>query len=199
MSTLEEEYKKIELERKKCIKQINELENDEKVKTYFNLCQKNDQLASQQKELYKQIKNEEYSTCNHIWVTTLHNYDGIEGRSYNYCGCIKCGLDQSVLHIMDNCNSLNCLTLEQQAMYNYMNNNYYYKTGINIKMLCNLDLARAIYRKIRFHNQNINDETVRKYFEIALYNIRNNKVTEERKTNRAKRLSLYENFNNWNN
>lgn len=196
MSTLKEQYDKIVLERKELITQINELEDDAKIKTYFRLCSQNNQLAEQQKELYKQVKVEEYSSCNHIWVTTLHDYDSFEGRSYNYCGCVKCGLDQRVFHSMENCHKLDYLTLDQQIMYNFMHGGYY-KSGIDTKVLCDLDLAKAIYAKIKEAHPDIDDEMARKYFEIALDNIRNIKVTDKRKNNRAKRLSLNPKFNKW--
>lgn len=96
MENLKTKYDQIVLKREELIEQINVLAENESVKKYFELRSQNDELANQQKELYKQIKVEEYSSCNHIWVNTLHNYDSWEGRSYNYCGCIKCGLDKRV-------------------------------------------------------------------------------------------------------
>ena len=81
-------------------------------------------------------------------------------------------------------------------MYDFMYGGVY-RSGIDTKMFCDLDLAKAIYSKIREAHPNIDDETARKYFEIALDNIRNIKVTEERKANRAKRLLLIPGFNRW--
>lgn len=196
MSTLQEQYAKIVSERKEIITQINELADNEKVKTYFRLCNQNNQLAEQQKDLYKQIKVEEYSSCNHIWVTTLHDYDSFEGRSYNYCGCMKCGLDQRIFNLMENCHKSDYLTLEQQIMYNFMYRSSY-KSGIDTKVLCDLDLAKAIYAKIKEAHPDIDDEIARKYFEIALDNIRKSKVNDERKASRIKRLSLNPKFNKW--
>ena len=60
-----------------------------------------------------------------------------------------------------------------------------------------LDLAKAIYSKIKESHPDIDDETARKYFEIALDNIRKIKVNDERKVSRAKRLSLSPKFNKW--
>lgn len=70
--------------------------------------------------------------------------------------------------------------------------------GINTKIPCDLNLAKAIYSKIKKAHPNIDDKTATKYFEIALDNIRNIPVNEERKINRARRLSLFSNFNRWN-
>ena len=44
---------------------------------------------------------------------------------------------------------------------------------------------------------NGNDLIAIKYFEIALDNIRNIDVSDERKVNRAKRLALMPSFNKW--
>ena len=65
------------------------------------------------------------------------------------------------------------------------------------KLVCNLDLAKAIYSKIKEAHPDIDDETARKYFEISLDDIRNIKVNDERKKSRAKRLSLNPDFNKW--
>ena len=81
-------------------------------------------------------------------------------------------------------------------MYDFMYGGVY-RSGIDTKMFCDLDLAKAIYSKIREAHPNIDDETARKYFEIALDNIKNIKVSDERKTSRAKRLSLSLKFYKW--
>lgn len=196
MSTLKEKYDKILSEREIIIKQINELKNSDILKRYFDLCNQNEQLVSQQKELYKKMKIEEYSSCNHIWVNTLHDYDSHEGRSYNYHGCIKCGLDQRVFYMYEQCHNLDWFTLEQRVMYDFMYGGAY-RSGIDTKVLCDLDLAKAIYSKIKEAHPYIDDETTRKYFEIALDNIRKIKVNAERKESRAKRLLLSPKFNKW--
>lgn len=198
METLKERYDEIVSERNEIIGQINALAENEEVKEYFALCKQNDILANRQKDLYKQIKIQEYSSCSHIWVTTFHDYDRWEGRSHNYRGCIKCGLDQRVFNTIDGWyNSSYWLSLGDRIMYDFMND-YQYGGGIDTKVLCDLDLAKAIYSKIKEVHPDIDDETAIKYFEIALNNIRNIKVSEERKENRAKRLSLNPDFNKWN-
>lgn len=199
MENLKTKYDQIVSERKGLIEQINVLAEDETVKKYLQLRSQNDKLANQQKDLYEQIKVEEYSSCNHIWVNTLHDYDRWEGRSYNYCGCIKCGLDRRVFHLMEGYHSsLDWLTLDQRIMYDFMAGRHTtYGTGINTHILCDLDLAKAIYSKIKEVHPDMDDETAIKYFRAALHNIRGTKVNEERKVSRAKRLSLNPQFNKW--
>ena len=196
MENLKEKYNHIVSERQTIIDQINVLAENETVKEYFALREQNDKLASQQKDLYKQIKVEEYSSCNHIWVNTLHDYDSWEGRSYNYHGCVKCGLDKRVFHLMERFHSLDWLTLDQQIMYDFVEN-HHSSSGINSNLLCDLDLAKAIYAKIKKVHPDIDDETAVKYLKVALHNIRDIKVSDERKESRAKRLSLKPGFNKW--
>lgn len=194
MANLKEQYNQIILNRKGIIVRINELEENEAVKEYLDLCKQSDQLLREQKQLYTQVKVEEYSSCNHIWVNTLHEYDSWEGRSYNYCGCIKCGLDRRVLHLMENYHDQDWLTKEQRIMYNFLTNNQS-DFGIKTNLLCDLDLAKAIYSKIKEAHPNIDDETIVKYLKVALHNIRDTKVSDERKVNRAIRLALKPSFN----
>ena len=196
MEDLKEQYNHIVSERQTIIDQINVLAENETVKEYFALREQNEKLASQQKDLYKQIKVEEYSSCNHIWVNTLHDYDSWEGRSYNYHGCVKCGLDKRVFHLMERFHSLDWLTLDQRIMYDFVKN-HHSSSGINSNLLCDLDLAKAIYAKIKEVHPDIDDETAVKYLKVALHNIRDIKVSDERKESRAKRLSLKPGFNKW--
>lgn len=195
MDNLKKQYEKISVERETIKKQINELKNNEAVKKYFELCNQDKQLISEQEDLEKQIKIRKYSSCNHILVTTLRDYDDLECRFYDYQGCIKCGLDTTILLLGHN--YLDCLTIEQKAMYDYVQDCEYFN-GIDTELLCDLDLAKAIYSRIKEVHPNIDDETATKYFEIVLDDIRNIKVSEERKISRAKRLSLSSRFNKWN-
>lgn len=196
MENLKDKYNQVVSERKDIIDKINVLSENETVKEYFSLRQQNDELAREQNNLYKQIKVGEYSSCNHIWVNTLHDYDSWEGRSYNYHGCVKCGLDKRVFHLMESYHSPDWLTLDQRIMYDFMRNRSY-GSGIDTNLLCDLDLARAVYAKIKEVHPDIDDETAVKYLKVALHNIRDTKVSDERKESRAKRLSLKSGFNKW--
>lgn len=84
-------------------------------------------------------------------------------------------------------------------MYGYLKENCLYTLkGFETNIVCDLNLAQAIYSKIKQAHPNIDDETSMKYFETTLNDIRNIKVSEERKVSRAKRLSLHPNFTRWN-
>lgn len=196
MESLKNQYDQIVSEKKGLIEQISVLEENEKVKKYLKLCSERDKLANKQENLYKQIKIEEYSSCNHIWVNILHESDCCEGRSYNYCGCVKCGLDKRVFHLLESRINLGVVSLDQIIMLDVLKN-HSYKAGIDTRLSCDFDLAKAIYSKIKEAHPDINDETAIRYFKVALHNIRDIKVNDERKVSRARRLSLKPNFNKW--
>lgn len=197
MGNLKAKYDQIISERKDKIEKINILEKDEKVKQYLLLCKQNKKLANEQADLYKQMKIEEYSSCNHIWVNTLHSYDSFEGRSYDYCGCVKCGLDRRVFYLKERYHNNAWLNLDEKIMYDFMLNNPSRYSGINTNLLCHLDLGKAIYTKIKENNPGIDDETAVHYLKNAFNHIRNIKVSSERQVSRAKRLLLKSDYNKW--
>ncbi len=193
MGKLREEYDSLIEQRRKIIEQLTMLEESETVQQYIELKKQNEELYNQQLSLYRDVKMEEYASCSHILVCSKLVYDRYEGRTCEWCGCIKCGLDTSVL------DSDYPLGL-QKIMYDYLKKSHLHSLNIQeIKtdVICDMDLAQVIYAKIKSVYPNIDDETARKYFEIALDNIRNIKVSDERKENRAKRLSLDSKFKKW--
>ena len=201
MSDLKRKYEELKNQREKTIEELNQLREDDRVKRYIELQSKNETLYNEQIALYvifkwyfneyQELKKEEYSSCNHILVYSEIDYDRYEGRSYKRCGCIKCGLDGSV-----SSQSREYLPFSQKIMYDYLRKNHL--RGKETNIACDLDLAHAIYSKVKEVHPDIDDDTAIGYFEIALNNIRNTKVSEDRKTNRAKRLSLGSKFKNWN-
>jgi len=193
MMKKENEYNKITFEMMEAIKEIGVLKEHGAVRRYLELCKIIDSLMDKQKELYIELKREEFDSCDHVWVTTRVDYDQYEGRSYHYRSCIKCGLTQEALEKYYYDISL---SLDEKIMYDVLRS-HSNDTEKNLDVLCDLELARAIFLKIKENHPNIDDELACKYFEIALDNIRNIKVNDTRKMSRAKRLSLRPDFNNW--
>lgn len=75
---------------------------------------------------------------------------------------------------------------------------YEYSIGTDTEILCDFDLAKALFARIKAVHPDIDDKTAVRYFQIALANIRNIPVSDVRKQNRAKRLLLSSKFNKWN-
>ncbi len=147
-------------------------------------------LYDEQLSLYRLMKEEEYNSCKHVLVYSRIDDDRHEGRSYKYSGCIKCGLDNSVLD-----SNKDYFSSLEKIMYSSLIEQHL--TGAHTKILCDLDLAQAIYSKIKQAHPNIDDETAIDYFKVALNDIRNIEVSDARQKNRAKRLSLGPNFRRW--
>ena len=191
MNELKEILVKAEEEREQMLLQLSVLEKTEEVKKYLLLKDKSASLFFECQELIKRIKLEEFESCNHIWITTNEMVDKNKGRSCRFLGCIKCGLDQDVINKL---NTIHFLPYEEQLMCTFMENSKYI-TGIVSFESCDLSLARAIYSKIKEKNPDIDDETACKYFEIALNNMRDKRVNDEKRKSITKRLSLKPHFN----
>ncbi len=196
MKNLKEKYKNLIEERAQIISEIKELEENEIVSKYLELSSRLTKIDEERIETYKKMKYQEFSSCSHITINTYIEYDSWEGRYYIYRGCIKCGLDRRILLQADNGRYVKWMPLSQQVMYNFLKE-YSYHGGIDTNVTCDINLARAIYQKIKEIHPNIDDETARKYFEIALENIRSKKANKEQQEKRAKRLSLNLDFDRW--
>lgn len=67
----------------------------------------------------------------------------------------------------------------------------------SIEFECSLELAHAIYTRLKEEYPGRPDEAIARYFTSALYMIQKYPVSEKRKAGRAKRLGLSEDFNEW--
>ena len=196
LEEIKAEYERLNKEKSNVAKEMSKLKENEIVKQYLELQDKMISLDLKQKELSGTIKKkQEYETCDHIWVVTSRSYDSYEGRKYLYHGCVKCGLDQRVLEIAEE-SGTKFFSDDDKLIYDVFKSQNY-KKGKSTDIICDLELATAIYNKILEYYPNIDDDTAIKYLGIALDNIRNIEVSEERKMGRAKRLGLSKNFNRW--
>ena len=166
-----------------------DLKENEYINKYFKLIYEIRKLDNKRLELYKEIKELEYKSCNHIWVYI----DSFDDSNKKMCGCIKCGLNEIVKYYDEKGYQLNFKNQIMNDIFNHIK----LKKGIYTNISCDLNLALAITNKIKKNNPNIDDMRLKKYFEIALDNIRNIEVSEERKRNRAKRLGLNYDFDKW--
>lgn len=193
MSDIRKNYEEMLSEMKKINSRLEELMEDKRVQEYLTLDDQRLKLESELSELYTVMKKEEFSKCSHIWIPVSKNVDYYEGRSDIDYGCMKCGLDQRVL----SASYPEFLSVDDKIMYNYLYQHYAIHQGIKSHALCDLDLAHAMYSKIVEYHPEIDDVTALKYFEIALDNMRNIRVTDDRKESRVKRLMLKPGFHNW--
>ena len=130
-----------------------------------------------------------YENCNHLWGISMDEYG-----EYDYV-CVKCGLNYKSLRLT-NRGKENSLSFDERVMASVLKERSFVNDA-DINIVCDRELAMAIYKKIREYYPDIDDKTVIKYFEIALNDIRNIEVSDERKKSRAKRLGLSKDFNKW--
>lgn len=191
---LKQEYDEIKNKREDISKKIIKLRKDDKVQKYLSLVNEDKNLSLKEQETYETMKTQEYKFCLHLGVRTFIERDWIEGRVYEYLGCVKCGLDTSLL-AKYNDDDLKYLSLEQRVMYQYLKNNPDDIINLDLPVDCNLELAQAIYSKIIGNNPGIDNMTALKYLEIALQNMQTKDTHESRRQSRVKRLNLNKNFN----
>ena len=173
--------------------QIARLENTDLIKQYLELLHQNQTLLQKQKELYKKIKTEEYSSCDHLWIETITDYNFLK-TPFHYCSCVKCGLDQGVVYSI---NHGKPLSFEQTIMYNFLKKHHIDNPNqINSNIKCDFSLAIVLYKKIEENHPDIDNITMQKYIQTALDSIRQNENDTQEKENRIKRLTLNPNFNN---
>lgn len=182
-SDIDEQYRNIEQE-------IWGLEENPIVKKYLGLQEKKSELATKRKELYRLMKCGEHENCDHLWVISMDEYG-----EYDY-GCLKCGLNKKALRLT-NRGKDDSLSFDERIMASLLEE-HNYKNVFKRDIVCDLELASAIYKKIKEYHPDIDDKTAVKYLEISLDDIRNIEVSDERKKSRAKRLGLRRDFNRWN-
>lgn len=181
-SDIDEEYKNIEQE-------IWGLEEVPIVKKYIGLQKKKTELEIKRKNLHRLMKYGEYENCDHLWGVSTDEYGEYD------CVCVKCGLNYKSLRLTNRGNE-DSLSFDERVMASVLKE----QSPVNnadINIVCDKELAMALYKKIREYHPNIDDKTAIKYFEIALDDIRNIEVSDERKKSRAKRLGLSKDFNRW--
>ena len=182
-SDIDNEYKKIEQE-------IWGLEEVPIVKKYIGLQKKKTELEIKRKNLHRLMKYGEYENCDHLWGVSTDEYG-----EYDYV-CVKCGLNYKSLRLT-NRGKEDTLTFNERVMASVLKEQSFVNDA-DINFVCDKELAMALYKKIKEQHPNIDDKTVIKYFNIALNDIRNIEVNDERKKSRAKRLGLSKDFNRWN-
>ena len=160
MEDLKKEYDEVTKERGEVAESIKKLKTYKSVIKYLKLCKRANELSSKQTELYDKMLVKRYSECNHIVVMSSVEHDYMEGRSYRYYGCIKCGLDSTVA------NRGYGLNYEEDRMLKVMNKYKVYGayTGINTGIACELSDGKALYQEIIEKNKDLTDKEIVEIF-----------------------------------
>lgn len=139
--------------KEKLEEEIRCLEETDTLKRYKELLKYKKEIDDDIYNQYKKIGFKKYDDCNQIFIKLKRRGEQNKIRTYEFRGCIKCGLNQ----ISDSS------FLEGKIMREYLSkNNIYTKKYIN--EYCNLNLARLIYLKLKENNLANDDETLIKNF-----------------------------------
>lgn len=135
----------------------------------------------------------EYDNCKHLFIPTYRVSN--EDKQYEYCGCVKCGLNLKNAY-EDRKN----LSGEDELQHNYLTQTqnlikFQYITP-DLKILRDVKLAHAVYKRINKYYPDIDNEKALEYLGSALYHL-SKEVNEDRKKSRIHRLGLSYSFNNW--
>lgn len=146
-------------------KEIKSLEENDVVKRYLELCRAREDNYSKNNKIYKKMLRKRYQTCNHALVESYcKNYGDYEGRSYHYYGCIKCGLDESVID-----REYNYFSIEEKVMYELLReNNFEYLNGVRLGVSYDLKKSMHLYEKIKQNNPELSEEALIEIFKLRV-------------------------------
>lgn len=176
LAIFKKDYATLATQKDDNIKKMQELLANPAVAEYDNLLSVNRRITSEQRHLYKKIKEIEYQNCQHLWVNVPNwDFDNEKEEPAICQVCLKCGLNENV--VLESKNGTYFYNYEDEVMYIFMQN-HHYKHGLVIDELAELNVAREVYARIKANHPDIEDSRIKKYMEIALHNM-NQKMRDE--------------------
>ena len=170
LAIFKKDYATLATQKDDNIKKMQDLLANPAVAQYANLVSANKKITGEQRALYKKIKNIEYQNCQHLWVNVPNwDFSDEQGEPIICQVCLKCGLNENV--ILESKNGTYFYNYEDEVMYQFMQSWHYYKHGLVINEIAELNVAREVYARIKANHLDIEDEQVKKYMEIALHNM----------------------------
>ena len=170
LAIFKKDYATLATQKDDNIKKMQDLLANPAVAQYTNLVSANKKITGEQRVLYKKIKNIEYQNCQHLWVNVPNwDFSDEQGEPVICQVCLKCGLNENV--ILESKNGTYFYNYEDEVMYQFMQSWHYYKHGLVINEIAELNVAREVYARIKANHLDIEDEQVKKYMEIALHNM----------------------------
>lgn len=160
ISEKKKEYREVLKKRQTILDRLAELKETDIIKEYERLIDEDDNLYNKENKLYKELKFEEYKSCDHVLVNSFIDCEeGYGGRTIRYKGCIKCGCNEYVKE------KRNCyLSPEEKAMLSYLDSIYYGKLdGEDLQINCE-DFEETIkkYKSLKRLNKTLQEKTILK-------------------------------------
>lgn len=157
------------------VKELEPLKENEIVKRFIELSNKESNIKYQLKRLPLDIEVEKMKSCNHLFIIGHRDsyFDGHKSVTDTYPYCVKCGLDAK--YIDRDTFSYEFLTpLQKQMIYIYRNG----CKGIYWKHYCKPIIATQIYRDLRKGLPNLSDEELFEHFKVAITNYENKEMVK---------------------
>ena len=181
LAIFKKDYATLATQKDDNIKKMQKLLANPAVAEYSYLISANRKIVSEQRRLYKKIKNIEYQNCQHLWVNVPNwDFSDEHGEPIICQVCLKCGLNENV--ILESKNGTYFYNYEDEVMYQFMQS-WHYKHGLVVNETADFDVAKEVYARIKANHLDIEDEQVKKYMEIALHNMNlrmKDEVSEEK-------------------
>ena len=170
MEDLNKEYEKVLKEQEQNLGYIKVLKELRSVQRYLELCDKQSELNKQADDLYEKILLKRYANCEHVLVLSDVEHDYMEGRSYPYYGCVKCGFDSAVAHRGWGKDK------EEKKMLQIMEKHKVYRVyGTYTDVACKVSVGKELWDEIKNKNPDLSDSEI-----ISIF----------KKRAKAKKLSL---------
>lgn len=170
MDNLEREY---DLIKEKLAKAIDEehhlLAQHEIIKDYLNINEEIASLSQQLEATVKKINFNKWSSCNHLWFITKRTFDPGEGKSYDYCSCVKCHLSYEVFAEYEQLGKDLFDNSQKAQMFEFLqeHNGAQYK-GLSSNCFGNFNTIQSIYKEVKAANPNLDDKIIFQLMEEKL-------------------------------
>lgn len=186
MTDYEKEYINVLESIKKSNDKINTIENTDIFRLYKLFVNERKLLEEKKDNLYKKMMFEKFDKCHHFAVKSRFIYYGWGEKGTTCHGCIKCGLDNSVLQdVMLNDDMLimkayfeKCNVYDFAKVYNIVLN---LEDDEEISYINGYEQAKQFYRDVIKQNPNISNKELEELLKVELNKMEEAKSGHSRK------------------
>jgi len=152
------------------VKELEPLRENETVKRFIELSNKESNIKYNLKRLSLDVEVEKMKSCNHLFIIGHRDsyFDGHKSVTDTYPYCVKCGLDAKYID-RDTFNYKFLKPLEQEMANVYRSHG----NGTYWKHYCEPTIARKIYSELKNGLPNLSDEELLEHFKVSITNYEN--------------------------
>lgn len=152
------------------VKELGPLRENEIVKRFIGLSNKESNIKYNLKRLSLDIEVEKMKSCNHLFIIGYEDsyFDGHKTVTDRYPYCVKCGLDAKYID-RDTFNYKFLTPLEQEMVNVYRSHG----NGTYWRHYCDPTIASKIYSELKNGLPNLSDEELFEHFKVSITNHEN--------------------------